>query len=749
MRRLATLLLAWLLAVAPATAQVTGVDWPAFLARNDMVWPTLPDRWENAAFVGNGALGTIAWQEDGGPIRFEISRSDLYDHRRIDHPNIVLYTQNRLPNGQVRLDFGKGTTGQLRLDLWNAELRGTITANGASWAIRAFAPAGADVIAIELTGPAGAAPPRFDWTPELAMSTRPRLPQPIHAYPPQRRTTIGGIDVSVQEMPEDARYNTAGRGAGQYATAWAELRPAADRIVWLVTTKISYPGRHAAADAAREIAAARRTGLAALERDHRAWWHAYYPKSFVSVPDAAMESFYWIQMYKMGSASRRGGPLVDLMGPWFQRTNWPAAWWNLNIQLTYWPFYMANHLDEAEPLARVVWEGRRALAANAAPYSADSLAIGRATGPSLEQVVGAEIGNLPWVMHDLWLYYRSSMDDRFLRERLFPLMKGSYAYLRHIAVTRPDGTIALPPSASPEYADSVADSSYSTANFRWLATTLIEADARLRTGDPVVADARNVLARLAPYPVDPATGVMVGKDMPLAVSHRHWSHLFMIYPFHEWDWDDPARRPLMEQSLDHWTGMTKGFAGYSWLGAASMHASAGRGDRALGFLTTFIGKSPLPNTLYREGSPVIETPLAFARTLQEMLMTSHGGVVRIFPGIPDAWPDVSFADLRAEGAFLVSASRRGGATQGVSITSLAGEPLRVRPGFAGARASGNRRFAVTDRGDGTIDIDLRRGETVVLSPGGARMVGTAPVTRATGFRPWGAERGANTVGTAR
>ena len=37
-----------------------------------------------------------------------------------------------------------------------------------------------------------------------------------------------------------------------------------------------------------------------LVRTHRAWWHAYYPKSFVSVPDTQIESFYWIQMYKLG-----------------------------------------------------------------------------------------------------------------------------------------------------------------------------------------------------------------------------------------------------------------------------------------------------------------------------------------------------------------------------------------------------------------------------------------------------------------
>ena len=83
--------------------------------------------------------------------------------------------------------------------------------------------------------------------------------------------------------------------------------------------------------------------------------------------------------------------------------------------------------------------------------------------------------------------------------------------------------------------------------------------------------------------------------------------------------------------------------------------------------------------MYREGFPVIETPLAFDRTIQEMLMTSYGNTIRIFPGIPSVWKNVAFADMRSEGAFLVTASRENGITRFVKIKSLAGEPCRVVP----------------------------------------------------------------------
>ena len=54
---------------------------------------------------------------------------------------------------------------------------------------------------------------------------------------------------------------------------------------------------------------------------HRAWWHRYYPASFLSFPDARLESYYWIQIYKLGSAMRDDGPILDLNGKPFGRAN--------------------------------------------------------------------------------------------------------------------------------------------------------------------------------------------------------------------------------------------------------------------------------------------------------------------------------------------------------------------------------------------------------------------------------------------
>jgi hypothetical protein len=102
------------------------------------------------------------------------------------------------------------------------------------------------------------------------------------------------------------------------------------------------------------------------------------------------------------------------------------------------------------------------------------------------------------------------------------------------------------------------------------------------------------------------------------------------------------------------------------------------------------------------------------------------------------WPDASFANLRAEGAFVVDASRRRGATEFVRVHSEAGEPLTLDHGITGdidVRDGRGRRLNWRQVGPHRITIPLRRGETAVVTPRGARpdfeprdvtAVGTAP-----------------------
>lgn len=92
------------------------------------------------------------------------------------------------------------------------------------------------------------------------------------------------------------------------------------------------------------------------------------------------ENFYWIQMYKLASATRGDRALIDNTGPWLTVTPWPNAWWNLNVQLTYWALNASNHLDLAASLENAIYNNIENLKKNVPEaYRKDALAIGRSS----------------------------------------------------------------------------------------------------------------------------------------------------------------------------------------------------------------------------------------------------------------------------------------------------------------------------------------------------------------------------------
>jgi alpha-L-fucosidase 2 len=303
--------------------------------------------------------------------------------------------------------------------------------------------------------------------------------------------------------------------------------------------------------------------------------------------------------------------------------------------------------------------GADALANNAGIHKDDSAAIGGNSGCDCVSPVGHEICNLPWALHNYWLQYRYSMDNEKLR-RLFPTLKRSINYYHHFLKEGPDGKLHISNGWSPEYPGQSRvnpDTNIDLALLRWGCQTLLDSAAKLKIDDPLIPRWKDTLARLAPYPQD-ENGLKVSASTPFARSHRHYSHLLMIYPLYIMTPEQPENRELVIRSLKHWMGMPKELLGYSYTGAASISALLCEGDEAARYLNKLLNTLIPPNTLYVESGPVIETPLSAAASLNDMLLSSWGDRIRVFPGVPTSWKDVSFHNLRTQGASLVSATRK-------------------------------------------------------------------------------------------
>jgi alpha-L-fucosidase 2 len=52
--------------------------------------------------------------------------------------------------------------------------------------------------------------------------------------------------------------------------------------------------------------------------------------------------------------------------------------------------------------------------------------------------------------------------------------------------------------------------------------------------------------------ISTTSGYMGGPGKAAPRGHRHWSHLIMIYPYYQVNWDQPEQRELIERSWRYW-----------------------------------------------------------------------------------------------------------------------------------------------------------------------------------------------------
>ncbi len=679
-----------------------------FLARHDLMWDRMPPDWGSGAFQGNGLMGAnIFQQRNTNDLRWHIGRTDVYFTAEPDN-------QYRVPIGDLVWPLQQAPAAfNMRLDLWNARVEGILKPDsGTTLAWSSFTASGSPLQVIQIKSVMGQLPD-LKWIPAPAVNARAvwrhEVTPPDEINPDPVLSQQGAISYCLQSL----------RDGNEYVTAWIKI-PTEKAETYYLTVAFAPAGK-ARAQARETLRQAVESGYETILENHEEWWHRYWQQNWISLTDTRVESYYEIQLYKLASATRENTNSIDLMGPWYRESPWLKTWWNLNIQLTYWPIYAGNHLELGEPLLRSLDQHRKVLAQNAAPYQQDSLTIGRTSGPNLISPGGKELCNFPWVLHNYWLQYRYSMDEPMLRNRLYPLLKGAANYYIHYLKKGNDGKLHITAGLSPEYQKEGghADCNIDLALLRWLCQTLIETANKFNKDPGSVAKWKGILKNLTPYPVN-ENGLMVSADTPFDQSHRHYSHLLMMYPLTLMNWERPPDRPLMEKSVDHWLSMPEAFRGFSYTGAAAILSRMGRTEEAEHWLYKWLNDSTIPfpmspTTMYAEAGPVIETPLSGAASLQEFLLQSWGDKIRIFPSVPADWPDVAFYHMRAEGAFLVSASRVGGKTRTIKVESLAGAPCVIQTDMIDLKT--DRVVPLQKIGPGLYDLSLAVGQSVTLFTG--------------------------------
>lgn len=691
------------------------VDWKSFLSRHDLVWDKTPDSYFNAPFFGNGNLGTMLYRPDNGMYRLDIGSSEVLEHQTNRAPTFV--RNGRLPVGyfefasNYKLKDMKG-----RLDIYNAEGCFTLdTYYRHTMQVRLKVLRNVDLIVLDyqtsdqLNGywmfrPLPSAVPRIWVTKEDGRILN----------PPARNCMLNGVQLSIQER----------LSGGSYVTAWKEFPLANGWKRLIVTVRDSYPNQTDIRKLADFINRyADEEALDAETERHREWWNSYYTHSFISIPHPQMESLYWGLQYKLASMIRKNGPFCDLMGPWYKDTSWPGVWMNLNTQMLYSSFHIANQVELASTLPDYIHSVEKGLIDCVPPeYRHNSAGLPRCTGrDQIDQVLNywsnteyPERSNLIYLLYYVWEQYRMTMDDDYLRIHYYPLLKRAVNFLLNVLEKDENGKLHTPKSHSPESTNG-KDTNYDLSSLRWGCQTLLKINRRLGLKDVQRKEWEYTLEHLIDFPTD-GNGYMAaaGKSAPLM--HRHWCHLFQIYPYYLVNYENPEEHETIVRSITHWGNPD---IPNTWTQAviSSIYSSIGMPDKALEHMNLALATKNLSaNMTHSEsGYPCSETYGGLSRMLLDMLIQSWGDKIRIFPGVGKQWQDAVFDHLRAEGAFLVSAGRKNGSTEWIEIESLAGEPCVIEHNFeAPFKVEGCKMKRLDNR---TVRLYLKKGEKAFLYSG--------------------------------
>lgn len=737
---------------------------------HDLFSSGLSQTWDEGIPLGNGLLGALIWQK-GSSLRLSLDRADLWDLRPVDEfegPTFRFsWVRDHVLNGDYEPVHRMGDVpynrdpaptkipaGALEFDLEIlGEVESTRLALQDALCIVQWRSGATFRSFIHATEAAGWFV--FDGVPK---EFAPRLVPP--AYRTELRTSghepassgktladLGYPKPRVLERESGLDYHQSGWGGMSYAISVEWERPSQERLVGVWSISSRYPQRPSSPDSASNVQKAIQRTYAGDLASHRAWWKAYWEKGKVSIPDPLLEKQWYLEHYKFGAASRRGAPPITLQAVWTADNGnlppWKGDFHNdLNTQLSYWPCYSGNRLEEGMAFLDWLW----AIKPEAERYTRRYFEVEGLNVPGVCTLDGQPMGGWiqyslgptvsAWLAHHFYLHWQYSRDRQFLEDRAYPFLRAVAAFLDRIAMRREDGMRTLPLSSSPEIHDNRIDAWFlETTNFdlgliRWL----YGAAAALAGELGIQKEQREWEEILEEWPelaVSEEDGrLLVAPGQALKESHRHFSHLMPIHPLGLIDWHNGERdRRTIRASIaelerlgpDGWCGYS-----YSWLG--NLAARAGEGAKAARALRIFAECFCLPNSFHANGDQcraglskftyrpfTLEGNFAFAAGIQEMLLQSHTGTIRVFPAVPDSWRDAAFSTLRTYGAFLVTAKRADGQVKEVLIHSEKGGLMRLDNPFgdAGFRVRGMPQTRLLSE-SGIIEAEMLPGEKISL-----------------------------------
>lgn len=447
-------------------------------------------------------------------------------------------------------------------------------------------------------------------------------------------------------------------------------------------------------------------------------------KSFTRESDPQFLALYYqFGRYLLIASSRPGCVPANLQGIWNAQINpsWASKYTaNINLEMNYWPAEVSGLPECVEPLIQMV-EGLAQTGSFVARrhYNASGWVFHQnadlwlASAPMDGPAWGTWATGGAWLCQQLWEQYAYSRNEAVLR-RIYPLLKGCAAFFLDTLVEHPQyGWLVTCPSNSPENFPAVPGNGAfmdEQLKFNMPGTTICAGPTMdmqiLRDLFTHCAEAADILGtdsdlrkrwlgtrdRLAPMQVGRLGNLQewIEDVADLEHQHRHISHLYGAFPSDQVTLEQtPALVEGVKVSLSQ---RGDGGTGFSMSWKAAIWARFREGSHALTCLTNLMRENTVPNLFSKcFSSPQVDGTFGACAAIAEMLLQSHGGIVRLLPALPIEWSNGLYRGLCARGGITVDCVWEGGRIQSAVLRTKVGGEVRL------TAQDGRRIAAVRDR----------------------------------------------------
>ena len=416
----------------------------------------------------------------------------------------------------------------------------------------------------------------------------------------------------------------------------------------------------------------------------------------------------------------------NLQGIWVGANNsaWHADYhMNVNLQMNYWPTYVTNMAECAEPLINYIDALRAPGRVTAKVYAGVESKDGEENGfmahtqnnpfgwtcPGWNFDWGWSPAAVPWILQNCWEYYDFTRNADYLKEKIYPMMKEEATLYDQILIKDADGKLVSSPSYSPEHGPKTSGNTYEQTLVWQLYQDTIEAAGIVGETDTakVTQWKKNQSDLKGPIEVGDSGQIKewytetTVNSLGQGYNHRHLSHMLGLFPGDLISVDTPewlaAARVSMENRVDKSTGWGMGQRINTW-------ARLGDGNHAYKLITDLFDGGILTN-LWDTHSPYqIDGNFGMTSGVAEMLLQSNMGYINLLPALPDAWSDGSVEGLVARGNFELSYDWTDGKLNQAQIVSNKGGECQVQ-------YSGIANATVTDSDGNVVETTKVSGKT--------------------------------------